>query len=208
MPSLLGWWEQLTGAACPGCSKPLKQPTLCTECRSALVPKHVPGFLYLGSYQRFGSLSRAIKYQGRRNLAVLLGQKMALGVRQADWDLDGVTAVPTLLHRRLARGYNQAELLAQSAAKELQVPYKAILLRSAFDKSQTEKTPIQRLQLSEATFKPTSRVQGTWLLVDDVVTTGTTFKLARKTLLEAGAARVFGAAIAVKSPHELSMFTI
>ncbi len=205
---MMGWWEQLTGATCPGCGKPLQEPTICTECRSALVPRHVPGFLYLGSYQRFGNLSRALKYQGRRNLALLLGQRMALGVRQAEWGLDGVTAVPTLLQRKIARGYNQAELLAQAVAKELRIPYKSVLLRTAVDKSQTEKTLLRRLQLSEATFQPASRVKGIWLLVDDVVTTGTTFERARKALLEAGAARVYGAAIAVKSPHELSRYSL
>ncbi len=205
---MMGWWEQLTGATCPGCGKPLQEPTICTECRSALVPRHVPGFVYLGSYQRFGNLSRALKYHGRRNLAVLLGQRMALGVRQAEWGLDGVTAVPTLLQRKIARGYNQAELLAQAAAKELRIPYKSVLSRTAVDKSQTEKTLLRRLQLSEATFQPASRVKGIWLLVDDVVTTGTTFERARKALLEAGAARVYGAAIAVKSPHELSRYSL
>lgn len=205
---MMGWWEQLTGATCPGCGKPLQEPTICTECRCALVPRHVPGFLYLGSYQRFGNLSRALKYQGRRNLALLLGQRMALGVRQAEWKLDGVTAVPTLLQRKIARGYNQAELLAQAVAKELRIPYKSMLSRTAMDKSQTEKTLLRRLQLSETTFHPASRVKGIWLLVDDVVTTGTTFERARKALLEAGAARVYGAAIAVKSPHELSRYSL
>jgi len=205
---LLGWWEQLTGATCPGCGQPLQEPTLCSECRSALVPRHVPGFLYLGSYQRFGNLSRALKYHGRRNLALLLGQRMALGVRQAEWGLDGVTAVPTLLQRKIARGYNQAELLAQAVAKELHIPYKSVLSRAAVDKSQTQKTLLRRLQLSETTFRPASRVKGIWLLVDDVVTTGTTFERARKALLEAGAARVYGAAIAVKSPHQLSRYSL
>nr|WP_299431959.1 phosphoribosyltransferase family protein [uncultured Meiothermus sp.] len=208
MTSLRGWWEQLTGTTCPGCGKPLRQPTLCFECQGALVPRHVPGFIYLGTYQRFGNLSRAIKYRGQRSLALLLGQKMALGVRQAEWGLDGVTAVPTLLQRKITRGYNQAELLAQAAASELGIPYKSVLSRTALDKSQTEKTLLRRLQLSHATFRPASRVKGIWLLVDDVVTTGTTFERARKALLEAGAARVYGAAIAVKSPHDLSRYSL
>ncbi|WP_366914778.1 phosphoribosyltransferase family protein [uncultured Meiothermus sp.] len=168
----------------------------------------MPGFIYLGTYQRFGNLSRAIKYRGQRSLALLLGQKMALGVRQAEWGLDGVTAVPTLLQRKITRGYNQAELLAQAAASELGIPYKSVLSRTALDKSQTEKTLLRRLQLSHATFRPASRVKGIWLLVDDVVTTGTTFERARKALLEAGAARVYGAAIAVKSPHDLSRYSL
>ncbi|MCX7782018.1 MAG: phosphoribosyltransferase family protein [Meiothermus sp.] len=204
MASLLGWWEQLTGATCPGCGQPLRQPFLCSSCRVLLVPRHLPHFVYLGDYRRFGQLAKAIKYQGRRELATFLGQQIALGVKQAEWGLDGVTAVPTLLHRKVKRGYNQAELLAQAVAKELHIPYQSLLVRTAWDQSQTEKTLQKRLQLSEATFQPVHRVKGIWLLVDDVLTTGTTFERARKALLEAGAARVYGAAIAVKSPHELS----
>jgi predicted amidophosphoribosyltransferase len=155
-----------------------------------------------------GRLPKAVKYQGQRKLAAYLGQLLAQGVKQAQWGLDGVTAVPTLPHRQIQRGYNQAELLALAAAQALQVPYKRVLLRSAWDRSQTQKTLLQRLQLSQTTFRPGAEVNGVWLLVDDVVTTGATFERARKALLEAGAAKVYGAAIAVKSPHHLSRYSL
>jgi ComF family protein len=206
MASLLGWWEQLTGATCPVCGQPLHQPLLCPGCKALLVPRHLPHFIYLGDYRRLGRLAKAIKYRGHNKLASFLGQQIALGVKQAEWGLEGVTAVPTLSYRKLKRGYNQAELLAQAVAKELQLPYKSVLLRTAWGRSQTEKTLLKRLQLSESTFQSSCRVKGIWLLVDDVVTTGTTFRQARKALLEAGAARVYGAAIAVGSPHHLSEF--
>lgn len=206
--TLSGWWERLTGATCPACGQPLGQPILCPSCRSLLVPRHLPHFVYLGDYRRFGRLAKALKYQGRRELACFLGKQIALGVKQAEWGLDGVTAVPTLLHRKVMRGYNQAELLAQAVANELRIPYKSLLLRTAWDISQTRKTLQKRLELSEATFQPIGRVKGLWLLVDDVVTTGTTFERARKALLEAGAARVYGAAIAVGSPHDLSRYSL
>lgn len=204
----MSWWEQLVGAVCPGCGQPLAQPIICASCRRSLLPRHLPNFVYLGDYRRFGRLPKAIKYQGQRQLGILLGKRLALGVRQADWKLDGVTAVPTLLHRKIARGYNQAELLAQAVAQELGIPYKTVLSRTALDKSQTKKTLLSRLQLPEATFLPTTQVGGVWLLVDDVVTTGATFERARRALFEAGAARVYGAAIAVKSPHRLSNFSL
>ncbi|MGK0619844.1 ComF family protein [Meiothermus cerbereus] len=208
MRPLLGWWEQLTGATCPGCAQPLREPLLCSSCQALLVPRHLPHFVYLGDYKHLGRLPKAIKYQGQRKLAAYLGQLLAQGVKQAEWGLDGVTAVPTLLHRQIQRGYNQAELLALATAEALGIPYKKVLSRASWEKSQTQKTLFQRLQLSEAAFKPSMRVKGIWLLVDDVVTTGATFERARKALLEAGAARVYGAAIAVKSPHHLSRYSL
>jgi len=205
---LLGWWELLTGATCPGCGQPLQEPLLCSSCRTTLVPRHLPHFVYLGDYKRIGNLPKAIKYRGQRKLADLLGQLLALGVKQAGWSLDGVTAVPTLPRRQIQRGYNPAELLAQAAAQTLEVPYERVLLRRAWDRSQTQKTLLERRQLPQATFRPSAKVNGVWLLVDDVVTTGATFARARKALLEAGAARVYGAAIAVKSPHSLSRYSL
>jgi ComF family protein len=203
-----GWFEALLGLRCPGCGKSLDQATLCKACEAELVPRHVPNFVYLGSYQRFGNLGRAIKYRGHRDLAALAGRKLALGVRQADWPVGGVCAVPTLFFRQIQRGYNQAELIAQAAAKELGMPYRAVLARAAYSKSQTQKTLSERMELPEDTFVVKARVSGVWLLVDDVVTTGTTFARARSSLLDAGAAKVFGAAIAVKSPHEISWFSL
>ena len=204
----MGWVEAIFGLKCAGCGKPLDQAVLCASCQRELVPRHVPGFVYLGDYHRFGSLSRAIKYKGQRELADFLAKKIALGVRQAEWGMDGITAVPTLMHRRVQRGYNQSELLAEAVAKELRLPYRPVLNRVIYTKSQTKKTFVERVQLPEDIFKPNLRVKGIWLLVDDVLTTGSTFSRAKKALLKAGAAKVYGAAIAVKSPHELSRFSL
>ncbi len=203
-----GWLEAFLGLRCPGCDKPLDQARLCQACEAELVPRHVPNFVYLGSYQRFGKRGRAIKYQGHRDLAGLVGQKIALGVQQAQWGLDGVTCVPTLFHRQVRRGYNQAELIARAAAEELGVPYQTVLSRAVYTKSQTRKALSERLQLPEETFLAKGPVKGIWLLIDDVVTTGTTFERARGTLLKAGASKVYGGAIAVKSPYEISRFSL
>lgn len=198
-----GLWEWLTGASCPGCGRLLNEPLLCPACRALLAPRHLPRLVYLGSYRDLGRLPRALKYRGHRALAVYLGQQLALGVQQAGWRLVGVTAVPTLPHRQVMRGYNPAEVLAQSAAQTLGLPYRRTLVRVGWGRSQTQKTRQERLELPEGTFRPTGRVEGAWLLVDDVVTTGTTFQRARKALLQAGASQVYGAAIAVKSPNAL-----
>lgn len=200
--------EQLLGLRCPGCNGKLDVTTLCNSCRRELVPKHLPNFVYLGSYNRFGRLGRAIKYQGRRKLAELLAAELAVGLRQVEWNLEGVTAVPTSTVRKVQRGYNQAELLGRGIARELSLPYRETLRRGVFSASQTQRTLLGRKELSEETFRPIHQVRGVWLLVDDVLTTGTTFGRARKALLEAGASKVFGAAIAVRSTRDLAEFSL
>jgi len=49
-------------------------------------------------------------------------------------------------------------------------------------------------------------VEGAWLLVDDVLTSGATFLRARGALLEAGAAHVYGAFLAVRDPRALGPY--
>lgn len=83
-----------------------------------------------------------------------------------------------------------------------------MLARALYTQSQTRKSLSERLQLPEDTFAARFRAKGAWLLVDDVVTTGTTFAWAQAALLDAGTAKVYGAAIAVKSLHELSRFSL
>ena len=200
--------DQLLGLRCPGCDGKLDVATLCNSCRRELVPKHLPNFVYLGSYNRFGRLGRAIKYQGRRKLAELLAAELAVGLGQVEWNLEGVTAIPTSPLRKVQRGYNQAELLGQGIAKEVGLPYGETLRRGFLSGSQTQRTLLGRRELAEETFRPLQKVKGVWLLVDDVVTTGTTFARARKALLEAGAIKVFGAAIAVRSARDLAEFSL
>jgi ComF family protein len=200
--------DQLLGLRCPGCDGKLDTVALCQACRAELVPRHLPGFVYLGSYNRFGRLGRAVKYGGRRNLAELLALELARGLGQVEWGIEGVTAIPTLALRRIQRGYNQAELLGQGIARGLGVPYRDTLARARHTASQTQKSLAGRKELAEDTFKARGPVRGVWLLVDDVVTTGTTFARARKALLEGGASRVVGAAIAVRSARDLAEFSL
>lgn len=199
----MAWLEALFGLKCPGCGKSLDSSGLCQDCRAQLEWQQAYGILFLGSYQRWGGLSRSIKYGGKRDVADLIAQEWAKGIAYHRWRLAGVTAVPTLPHRQIRRGYNQAELLGRALAKAAGVPYQNVLSRVRYAPSQTQRTGVSKASLPAGTFVPRQKVSGAWLLVDDVITSGTTFRLARKALLEAGAGQVYGACIAVKSSKAL-----
>jgi ComF family protein len=199
----MAWLEALLGLKCPGCGKSLDSSGLCQDCRAQLEWQQAYGILFLGSYQRWGNLSRSIKYGGKRDVADLIAQEWAKGIAYHRWRLEGVTAIPTLLHRQIRRGYNQAELLGRALARAAGVPYQNVLSRGRYTPSQTKQTGASKTDLPADTFTPKLKVSGAWLLVDDVITSGTTFRLARKALLEAGAWQVYGACIAVKSSRTL-----
>ncbi|WP_022798755.1 ComF family protein [Thermus islandicus] len=200
-----GWLEGLLGHACPGCGGRLDQPLLCASCRQGLRAERHGEMVYLGLYGRVGGLVRALKYGRRFGLAPLLAGPLAEGVREAGWALHGVTAVPTLLSRLLLRGYNPPELLAQEVARLLGLPYRRALRRVRYAPSQPSRGRA-RHKLPGDLFAPALRVEGPWLLLDDVLTSGATFLRAKEALLRAGASRVYGAFVAVRNPGALGPY--
>lgn len=164
--------------------------------------------MYLGEYRDLGLISRRLKYGGQRNLACALARPLALGVQQAGWGAVGVTAVPTSLPKRWLRGYNQAELLAKALAAELELPYRNLLRRPRYAPSQAKQQRHSRTILAPHTFVPVGQASGNWILVDDVFTSGATFRAARQALYGAGVAEVRGVFIAVSSPTVLRTFVL
>jgi predicted amidophosphoribosyltransferase len=161
--------------------------------------------VYLGAYGRLGGVVRALKYGRRFGLAPLLARPLAEGILAQGWPLRGVAAVPTLFPRLLLRGYNPPELLAKEVARLLGLPYRRVLRRVRYAPSQ----PLRgqgRGRLPGDLFAPLGRVEGAWLLVDDVLTSGATFLRAREALLMAGASRVYGAFLAVRDPGALGPY--
>ncbi|WP_117236696.1 ComF family protein [Thermus sediminis] len=202
---LWGLLEELLGHACPGCGGRLDVLLLCASCRAELRAFARGETVYLGPYGRWGGVVRALKYGRRFGLAPLLARPLAEGVLAQGWALGGVAAVPTLLPRLLLRGYNPPELLAREVARLLGLPYRRVLRRVRYAPGQ----PLRgrgRGRLPGDLFAPLGRVEGAWLLVDDVLTSGATFLRAKEALLRAGASRVHGAFIAVKDPGALGPY--
>jgi ComF family protein len=103
-------------------------------------------------------------------------------------DIDVVTWVPTSADRRRQRGFDQAELLARAIARRLHRPCRSILTRGP-GLAQTGRSLQERLtgpSLAAARASQSRRV----LLVDDVITTGTTVTIAARALRAAGVREV------------------
>lgn len=110
-------------------------------------------------------------------------------------DFAGFTVMPIPLSRRRlrARGFNQAELLAQPLAVRLGLPYDGTsLMRIRHTKPQTEtRSAFERhenLRDCFAVRRPLGYAN--ILLVDDVTTTGATFLEAARTLKRSGAGKI------------------
>lgn len=172
---------------CPRCGLPFEGGAdhLCAECHA-----HPPPFLCARAALRYGGeLQRAIlrlKFASRPDLARRLGPSMP-PLPPCD------VVVPVPLHwRRLARReYNQALLLARAAWPGTRI--------DPFALARTRDTPPQaglrgaqrRTNLRGAFSASPGRVTGRRVvLVDDVLTTGTTAAECTRTLLGAGATAV------------------
>jgi ComF family protein len=107
--------------------------------------------------------------------------------------------IPMPRLRKYIRGYNQAELIANSLSKKCSIKVRNdLLIRLKSPKRQVKtKTRSERLLNQHNSFKVIDNVKGmNIILVDDVTTTGATISEARNTLLKAGASNVKAVTIA------------
>lgn len=120
------------------------------------------------------------KYEGEWRTAYRLGRWYGQYLKQSTLynDVDVVIGVPLHWWRRLRRGYNQSEYLAQGIAEVLGVEVDTrSVKRYRYNKSQTSRHSSQRWENVEGIFKvrrPEALRGKHILLVDDVFTSGAT----------------------------------
>ncbi len=207
----------LDGALCPACRETLAptQGNTCGRC-GAPAPRHLAleagcprcrkqtfafaGVYALGDYA--GPLRKAVIKMKRpygELLALSLGEALA-GIIPDATVFDAIAPVPMHLTRRLARGVNSPEILAEAIGRSVGARVCIDLLRHRRKiAQQSALAPQERKRNVREAF----RVSSSWkiadasiLLVDDILTTGATADACTKVLLAAGAAQVRVAVVA------------
>lgn len=138
-----------------------------------------------------GRLVRVYKDQGEQRLAKRLAAIMTRAIPPS-WRFDTVTFVPATEAAFRRRGFDHAELLASSVAARLGRPYAGVLARP-MTRDQRSLSSQERIDNLAIGFKVREDMNciGKFLLIDDVLTTGSTLCAATDALLGAGAVEVY-----------------
>lgn len=189
---------------CPSCGAPADAGALCRGCTTSL-PRFLrpieppPGTRtawILGGYEgALGDLIRRGKYRPDPTAFRWLGRQLGASAAHRLPQVDAVCWVPVPWQRRATRGFDQAELLARPVARALGVPALAAL-RRVRAAEQAGRLRHERAEGARGAFvvkrafelrcPPPERV----LLIDDVMTTGSTARACAEELLCGGAQRV------------------
>lgn len=137
----------------------------------------------------------ALKYDGERRLAAPLGRLMARRWREVGIGGELLVPVPVHVARRRERGFDQAELLARVVGEALGLPISTALQRASRTVAQHGLSRGARAGNVGHAFAVDQRlagaVAGRWLiLLDDVVTTGSTLAACAGALYGSGARAV------------------
>ncbi len=184
-------------------------PLHCAHSNASPFPDALAPFAYRSPALKQGL--RLLKYKKAKHFAHLFGSALAPYVLDeiSERAMYGsflspvVVPIPLSKTKRRVRGYNQAELIAQSlvAALESKPRFEpAALLRVKETPSQTlqggRNARERNLRDAFTVANPALVANRDIILVDDIVTTGATLRSARATLLSAGARRVLCVAVA------------
>ena len=189
---------------CSSCRTPfLNNFPLDTEGRCALCRSGLRGFDAAYCFGAYTGVLRELihlyKYGRVKTLARPLGELLAAALPREE-RFDAVTAVPLHWRRRWQRGFNQADLLARSIARHCGIPVVHALKRTHPTPAQAGLGHTARRRNVAAAFASRGRTAAVagkrMLLIDDVMTTGSTAAACALALKKAGAARVVLLAIA------------
>lgn len=146
-----------------------------------------------------------LKYYGMTSLGLEMGRRLGESVvSQVDpRSVAGLIAVPLHRVKLRERGYNQSDFIARGVSDVTGLPVLArILERRRYTKSQTQLDAQERKEnvLGAFSVSPSSISsirERTFLIIDDVITTGATIEACAHVLVERGANGVIACAVAL-----------
>jgi competence protein ComFC len=139
---------------------------------------------------RFRKLLHSLKYKNKPEIGVLLGRELGAEMKKSGnfKNIDAIIPVPLHSKRLKERGYNQSEQIGHGISEILGIPqYTDVFFRNEYTKTQTRMNREERWNNVSGKFnvKNSEKIQNKHvLLVDDVITTGSTLEACGEILLQ------------------------
>jgi ComF family protein len=206
---------EICGENLPGISRPsgIQICAVCVDTRP-----HFSKATAYGAYDgELRELIHLLKYEQVIPAAGVLGVMLTAAIAKLGIDCSSMLVIPVPLHssKRRQRGFNQSELIARTALKHFRISG-AELVTNALERrrdtvSQIGLTRPQRNENIRGAFRvmhPNTVAGRNVLLVDDVLTTGTTVSECARILRKAGAKQVWVATVARTLKNSSANFEI
>ena len=181
----------------------LGEDGLCDDCRRTLKlaispapPEGLDGLSAGLQYcDELGTIFYRFKKKERRDYTPFLAQFISI---PEEWRAEILLPVPLHWFRQYRRTYNQSFLLSEYVSSRYGIPIcQDLLIRTRATPQQKLLKQTQRRSNLKGAFRAAPECKGrSIVLIDDVVTTGSTLSECARTLKKAGAYRVYAACVA------------
>ena len=192
--------------SCITCDLPMRcSGSLCQECITT-----PPSFSRLYASAIYQAPHAKLISQIKQNRAFqwirVFTEPLVKRIKNEELSIDALVPVPMFWLKRLTRGYNQAEVIAQVLSKDLHIPVVHVIKKHKHTATQHLLNRKERMKNLSDAFS-CKNVEGKSLaIVDDVVTTGATVELLSRLLIAQGAKHVFVMSLA-RTPKNRSTYT-
>jgi ComF family protein len=129
-----------------------------------------------------------LKYKGQEEIGEMIGYWYGEELKDIEVIKSADFIIPVPLHKKRLkeRGYNQVDEFGKALSKTLNIPFEdKILVRKVYSKTQTKKNLLGRTEIKENVFDvifDDKHHNKHFILVDDVITTGSTLETCAKAL--------------------------
>lgn len=161
--------------------------------------------LYFSKASMMQNLVHEFKYKGNQEVGIYLGYLIGNSLENSNRfkKIDLLIPIPLFKEKEKRRGYNQAKILCEGISKITGLPIVINnVIRIVNTETQTKKKRLQRWQNVDKTFRVSNpdELEGKHiLLVDDIITTGSTLEACASEILKVKNTMVSIAALAIAS---------